>query len=1014
MILIFYIIIISLATFLPASSQIHEDIWYFGENAGLDFRYGAPKAITGSAMITAEGCAVQSSQSGELLFYTNGETIWNRNNEIMENSTGLYGYSSATQSCIIIPQPGNERFYYVFTLNTKRNNPNEGLYYSIVDMEANYSLGAVTTKNVLLRKNIAEKITAVKHKNRTDYWVVGHSWSGDSYLSYKVTESGIEDVVETQTGMEFGTENNKFGQLKASPTGRQIAVAIYDNATIEILDFDPFSGRPANPLTITNPKFKNVYGIEFSPGGTKLYASLLKIYTTIYQFNLLFKTSTAIYNSAIKINTNLYGIAASLQLGPDDKIYAAIADEEAISVISNPDASGLNSNYQHGAIKLNGMTSRLGLPNNYHHPADSSLLAWSNAPVCEGDTLFLSSYFFDDGDFTWKGPGDFTSNRANTFRRNADLSMSGTYTITYRSGSYTRTKEIEVVIGKIPEVRIAPDGDTILCMTDSLLLSAALSDPENSYLWSNGSAEPSIYATEEGRYWVTVTNKYGCTDSAEINVVYAALPEAKIIPERQISFCDYDSAELYSENEFTWYKWSTGETTRAITVSQSGTYWLKGYNEIGCNSADSITVVVNESPKVTITPLGGDARFCQDSAVILQVDSIYRKYEWSTGDSTNTTSSDTTGIVSVWVTDGNGCKGYAEIYIEMIDIGIDLDPVSYDFGKIIVGNKVQTSIKVTNLKEDVNIASAQLRINKEYTFDGPDPFTGDFPQGNEVSYELMYWPKFPGVYNDTLTITIDSPCSMMIKVPLYGVAYATSSIWFPHIETDLKSEINRLPLKAKLNVSLPNSIPARFTATVKYRKDLFLVDSLSKGIIENVTESGDDVLVKIFSDESYIDDNEIILTELLGMAVLGQEFDSPLEIVEFEWLDTLIVVDTIIDGSIRAGGICVLGLSRVQYMPLNYLAIAPNPAGNNVNITVTAVNNGPYSIDIYSLQGGLLYRKKWESKAGIDETVSDKGAVKKSDIFDVIVDLKGFSPGAYRIVFNTPAGKSSYPLMVIH
>ena len=68
---------------LVSSAQGEANNWYFGQNAGVTFNSGVPIALTDSAMQTLEGCATLSDASGQLLFYTDGMTIYNRNHQVM-------------------------------------------------------------------------------------------------------------------------------------------------------------------------------------------------------------------------------------------------------------------------------------------------------------------------------------------------------------------------------------------------------------------------------------------------------------------------------------------------------------------------------------------------------------------------------------------------------------------------------------------------------------------------------------------------------------------------------------------------------------------------------------------------------------------------------------------------------------------------------------------------------------------------------------------------------------------
>ena len=105
------------------------NIWYFGKNAGLDFNSRAgqpiPSVLLNSAMFAEEGCSAVSNTDGDLLFYTNGNKIYNRRHQLMLNGDNLAGNISACQSSIIIPMPGNENLFYVFTTDAIQNNKND-------------------------------------------------------------------------------------------------------------------------------------------------------------------------------------------------------------------------------------------------------------------------------------------------------------------------------------------------------------------------------------------------------------------------------------------------------------------------------------------------------------------------------------------------------------------------------------------------------------------------------------------------------------------------------------------------------------------------------------------------------------------------------------------------------------------------------------------------------------------------------------------------------------------------
>src|SRR5437764_1215512 len=112
-ILLIYLFLICTASF----AQKEANNWYFGRNAGVTFNGGAPVAVTNGQLNTLEGCASISDANGNLLFYTDGIKVWNKNHVVMTNGTGLRGDPSSTQSGIIVPKPGSSTIYYIFTVD---------------------------------------------------------------------------------------------------------------------------------------------------------------------------------------------------------------------------------------------------------------------------------------------------------------------------------------------------------------------------------------------------------------------------------------------------------------------------------------------------------------------------------------------------------------------------------------------------------------------------------------------------------------------------------------------------------------------------------------------------------------------------------------------------------------------------------------------------------------------------------------------------------------------------------
>jgi hypothetical protein len=187
-----------LSSTLSAQNGAERNHWIFGGNAGLDFSSGNAVPINTYPFYSTGGCAVISNSNGNLLFFTNGLSIYDANQNQMPNGDSLWGHDHSTQSSVIVPHPSNSQLYYVFTTPHKvgmYNGSNfsgyTGLAYSLVDMNLNGGLGDVSVKNVPLLDSVTEKLTAVKHCNGIDYWVICHEWNTDAYYAYLVTALGV-------------------------------------------------------------------------------------------------------------------------------------------------------------------------------------------------------------------------------------------------------------------------------------------------------------------------------------------------------------------------------------------------------------------------------------------------------------------------------------------------------------------------------------------------------------------------------------------------------------------------------------------------------------------------------------------------------------------------------------------------------------------------------------------------------------------------------------------------------
>ncbi|WP_395043764.1 T9SS type B sorting domain-containing protein [Flavobacterium sp.] len=487
--------------------QQEASVWYFGENAGLKFQAdGSVLALSDGMLNTTEGCSSIADSNGNLLFYTDGRTVWDRNHVVMpngdySNGTGLFGDISSTQSAIIVPKPDNNLIYYIFTVDEPHHTNasvypttytssypgddgyypvtddglNNGLNYSIVDLSvtgANGSVGNIISRNNHLityntnpageeiKYKCSEKITALKNEDTNEYWVLTHFI--DKFYSFKVTNTGVVTTpIVTQIGTPInisGYRRNAIGYLKASPDGTKLAIvhtqnatlvgtASYDTGRVVLYDFNITTGQVTNEIVLINSVL--AYGVEFSPDSKKIYATYRDInlsYMFLSQFDLL---SSNIPSSKIVVFNN-FDYLYALQLAPNNKIYCATSYENTIGVINNPNDLGIACNYVNNGVSLaTGTRVILGLPPFITSFFNVGILL-SNR--CAGEasvmsintsaTLLSANWNFGDGS---------TSTAINPIHT---YTLPGTYTITVTatSSSGTASNSREIVIFAQPTI----------------------------------------------------------------------------------------------------------------------------------------------------------------------------------------------------------------------------------------------------------------------------------------------------------------------------------------------------------------------------------------------------------------------------------------------------------------------------------------------------------------------------------------------------------------------------------
>ena len=256
------------------------------------------------------------------------------------------------------------------------------------------------------------------------------------------------------------------------------------------------------------------------------------------------------------------------------------------------------------------------------------------------------------------------------------VSTGGSYwaTATNINGCSGVSDTAVVIVNPNPTPTITPDGPLEFCDGDSVTLTSSAAD---AYLWSNGDTTQATVVYSSGTFSVEVTDVNGCSGtSAPVTIVVNQLPFSFIFATGPTEFCDGDSVDLVARQSDS-YLWTTGDTTRIITVLTSGTYSVTSFDENGCaQESNEITVTVNPNPSPNIT-VGGPLAFCDGEVVSLSIvmpaspnpnpPALF--YTWNTGETTQSITADESGFYSAFVVDANGCSGQSDtVEVEVFDL----------------------------------------------------------------------------------------------------------------------------------------------------------------------------------------------------------------------------------------------------------------------------------------------------------------------------------------------------------
>lgn len=524
---------------LTLFSQGEANKWVVSPNSLIDFSNGTA-TLTNSITVADfyESITCISDQNGNLLFYSDGATVWDVDNNVLPNGNNLSPESSTaitttTQGSLFVNSPSDSNQYYLFSLSF-----NGVLSFSILDRTLNGGLGAVISKqNVLVKDTLSEKMAVTKHCDNKSFWLVVVKYKDLDYLmgpsanytlefqSYLINQYGVQsDPIKSQ----INTLCPKYGQMKFNNAGNELAFA--ENNTLVLFDFDKTSGKVSLNREIELP-LDNGYGVEYAPNDSIIYINekQFNIYSNILTPLQSFPTSTQLQRGA---DNKIYGysfpedevkvqnLSASGFYGNGNWVINANKDEQTnLFSISSPNTLGTSAQYVPNAISI----SHVGNHKNYfalpymaayHFNHKVSDFNHSGSCINSPIDFFLINENTTKDSIHWYVPGLdlFSNSDTATFSFPYARQWTVECTLFLNGDSITSTQCVNIC-GK-GSLNLPQYVD--LCYTEPFEINA-LNSCASSYLWNTGDTTSSLYIEKEGVYILEITTGCGVfSDTMEV------------------------------------------------------------------------------------------------------------------------------------------------------------------------------------------------------------------------------------------------------------------------------------------------------------------------------------------------------------------------------------------------------------------------------------------------------------------------------------------------------------------
>jgi hypothetical protein len=350
-IVLLWVVLISFSSL--TYSQKEACNWHFGQCLMNVCDSSAPIVTYPNNGGRGSSASISDNNGNLLLYSSNAYKIWNSNNNLVPGTNNAW--SSYGANLMFIPYPFHTNLYYLIAPSK------DGVFYSQIDISKNNSEGQIISKNNIIKNNTAG-FSAIHSSNKKSIWLVVHEVGSYNFLSYKISENGIEkNPIVSRIGSYCPTFNN---YLKFSPDGAHILSvnSTYDASgnpyysIIELFEFDNKTGQITKKIDSCLRLNEQISG-EFSPDGLNFYMSSSDL--TLTQIEL--KNGLNSNGTIIKSYKNLLP-PKDIKISINGKIYISRDYVDYLDVINEPNKIGNLCDFQDSGVYLDGHRGNIGLP----------------------------------------------------------------------------------------------------------------------------------------------------------------------------------------------------------------------------------------------------------------------------------------------------------------------------------------------------------------------------------------------------------------------------------------------------------------------------------------------------------------------------------------------------------------------------------------------------------------------------------------------------------------------------